>query len=114
MLRHPMPIDTVPKFKNKNKDYEYHEDQGHTTTECRELKKALHELANRGQLNCFLKKGEDGDHNRCNREGKKDNDADRNTKIIATIIRGIDGKELSIGYQKAQIWKLSKDMVARN
>ncbi|KAJ8419878.1 LOW QUALITY PROTEIN: hypothetical protein Cgig2_007494 [Carnegiea gigantea] len=30
---------------------------GHTTTECRELKKALHELADKGQINRFLKRG---------------------------------------------------------
>ncbi|KAJ8425531.1 hypothetical protein Cgig2_021336 [Carnegiea gigantea] len=47
------------------------------------------------------------------RSGKKDNDAYRNMKIVATIIRGIDGKELSAGYRKAQIRKLSQDMAAR-
>ncbi|KAJ8422957.1 hypothetical protein Cgig2_031579 [Carnegiea gigantea] len=30
---------------------------GHTTTECRELKKALHELENKGQIDRFLKRG---------------------------------------------------------
>ena len=89
MLRRPKPIDTSVKSRNKNKYCEYHEDHGHTTAECRELKKALHELADQGQLNHFLKKG-DGDHNRCNLEEKKDNDADRNIEIIAIIIGGID------------------------
>ncbi|KAJ8421148.1 hypothetical protein Cgig2_027446 [Carnegiea gigantea] len=30
---------------------------GHTTTECHELKKALHELADKGQIDRFLKRG---------------------------------------------------------
>ncbi|KAJ8431063.1 hypothetical protein Cgig2_017059 [Carnegiea gigantea] len=71
MLRCPKPIDTLAKFRNKNKYCKYHKDHEHTTVECRELKKALHEL------------------------------------IIATIIGGTDGKELSAVYRKAQTWKLS-------
>ncbi|KAJ8422436.1 hypothetical protein Cgig2_014327 [Carnegiea gigantea] len=62
------------------------------------IRTTLYELADRGQLNRFLKKGGGGDHNRRNPEGKKDNDTDRNTKVIATIIGGIDGKELNAGY----------------
>ncbi|KAJ8436832.1 hypothetical protein Cgig2_018928 [Carnegiea gigantea] len=48
-----------------------------------------------------------GDHNRRDLEGKTDNDADCNTKIIATVIGGIDDMELNTGYRKAQVWKLS-------
>ncbi|KAJ8444814.1 hypothetical protein Cgig2_034049 [Carnegiea gigantea] len=29
---------------------------GHTNVKCRELRKALHELADKGQINCFLKR----------------------------------------------------------
>ncbi|KAJ8446778.1 hypothetical protein Cgig2_016088 [Carnegiea gigantea] len=36
MLRHPNPIDTPAKFRNKNKYCEYHEDNGHTIAECRD------------------------------------------------------------------------------
>jgi len=93
MLKCPKPIDTPTKFRNKNKYHEYHEDHGHTSAECRELEKALHKLADRGQLNHFSKKGGGGDHNRGNPNGDKD--VDRNTEIIATIIGGTDGKELS-------------------
>ncbi|KAJ8420865.1 hypothetical protein Cgig2_021281 [Carnegiea gigantea] len=63
MLTCPKPIDTLAKFRNKKKYYEYHEDHEHTIAECRELKKALHKLVDWGQLNCFLKKGGGGDHN---------------------------------------------------
>ncbi|KAJ8425176.1 hypothetical protein Cgig2_003244 [Carnegiea gigantea] len=58
-------------------------------------------------LNCFLRKRGGGDRNCCGPEGKKDNDVDRNTKIITTIIKGIDDNELNTGHTKAQIRKLS-------
>ncbi|KAJ8451885.1 LOW QUALITY PROTEIN: hypothetical protein Cgig2_007368 [Carnegiea gigantea] len=56
MLRRPRPIETPAKFKNKNKYCEYYEDYGHTMSECRELKRPLHELADEGQLNRFLRR----------------------------------------------------------
>ncbi|KAJ8427765.1 hypothetical protein Cgig2_024309 [Carnegiea gigantea] len=46
-----------PKHHNVQKYYEFHEQNGYTTAECRELRKALHELADKGQINCFLKRG---------------------------------------------------------
>ena len=45
MLRQLKPIEALPKFKNKNNYCKYHKDYRHTTCECRELEKALHELA---------------------------------------------------------------------
>jgi len=39
MRRRLKPINTPPKFKNKIKYCEYHEDQGHTTAARREFKK---------------------------------------------------------------------------
>ncbi|KAJ8432296.1 hypothetical protein Cgig2_019225 [Carnegiea gigantea] len=40
----------LPKPHNPRKYYEFHEQNEHTTTECRELMKALHKLANKGQI----------------------------------------------------------------
>ncbi|KAJ8427297.1 LOW QUALITY PROTEIN: hypothetical protein Cgig2_002209 [Carnegiea gigantea] len=40
-------------FSNERRELK----QAHTTTECRELKKALHELADMGQIDRFLKRG---------------------------------------------------------
>ncbi|KAJ8426675.1 hypothetical protein Cgig2_018985 [Carnegiea gigantea] len=39
------PIETLMEFRNKNNYCEYREDYEHTTFECRELRKALHQLA---------------------------------------------------------------------
>jgi len=63
MLRLPKPIETPTNFRNKNKYCEYHQDFGHTTSECRELKKALHEMADQGQLNRFLKQRKGANQN---------------------------------------------------
>ncbi|KAJ8443570.1 hypothetical protein Cgig2_020657 [Carnegiea gigantea] len=57
---HPMskklqPMTTAPKHHNVQKYCEFHEQNGHTTTECRELRKGLHELANKGKTDRFLK-----------------------------------------------------------
>ncbi|KAJ8428825.1 hypothetical protein Cgig2_005890 [Carnegiea gigantea] len=92
MLKRPKPIRTPIKFLNKNKYYDSYEDYRHTTYERRELKKALQELADQGQLNRFLRRGRCGDHNRNNQEGKTKNDADRNIEIITNIIGGINDK----------------------
>ncbi|KAJ8451504.1 LOW QUALITY PROTEIN: hypothetical protein Cgig2_018138 [Carnegiea gigantea] len=85
MLRRLKPIDTPAKFRNKNKYCVYHEDHGHTTAECRELTKALRKLADRGLLNCFLKKGGGGDQNQHKPQGKKDNDVNRNTSLPPSL-----------------------------
>ncbi|KAJ8431101.1 LOW QUALITY PROTEIN: hypothetical protein Cgig2_027408 [Carnegiea gigantea] len=42
MLKRPRLITTAPKLHNVQKYYEFHK---HTTTECRELRKTLYELA---------------------------------------------------------------------
>ncbi|KAJ8450745.1 hypothetical protein Cgig2_021217 [Carnegiea gigantea] len=41
MLRKPQPITATPKPHNAQKYYEFYEQNGHTTVECRELKKAI-------------------------------------------------------------------------
>jgi len=49
---------TAPsKLQNARKYYEFHEQNRHTTIECRKLKKSLRELADKGQIDRFLKTG---------------------------------------------------------
>ncbi|KAJ8435641.1 hypothetical protein Cgig2_012302 [Carnegiea gigantea] len=57
MLKRPPSMTLVPKLYNARKYCEFHKQNGHTTGECRELRKALHELANKGQIDQFLKRG---------------------------------------------------------
>ncbi|KAJ8424281.1 hypothetical protein Cgig2_011182 [Carnegiea gigantea] len=57
MLWRPPPMTMPPKPHNARKYCEFHEQNMYTTAECYELKKALHELADKGQIDRFLKKG---------------------------------------------------------
>ncbi|KAJ8436715.1 hypothetical protein Cgig2_027386 [Carnegiea gigantea] len=57
MLRRPPPMTAPSTPHNAQKYYEFHEQNRHTRAECRELKKALHKLADKGQIDRFLKKG---------------------------------------------------------
>ena len=56
MLRKLQPVAVTPKPHNARKYCEFHEQNGHTTAECKELKKALHELPDKGKIDCFLKR----------------------------------------------------------
>jgi len=113
MLKWPRPSRTLTKFRNKNEYYEYHENFRHTTSDCWELQRALHELADRGQLKGFLKlwKGVDRDWHEI--KTKENDDSDRNTEIIATVIGGIVSKKLNARYRKAQIRQLSQVMATK-
>ena len=95
MLKRTRLIETPTKFRSENKYYEYHENFMHTTSKFREVKKALNELADRGQLNCFLKQGKGADQSHRDLKAKENDNSDRNTKILVTIIGGIDDKELN-------------------
>ncbi|KAJ8420922.1 hypothetical protein Cgig2_018953 [Carnegiea gigantea] len=85
MLRRSPPIIAPLKPHNAQKYCEFYEQNGHTTTECRELKKALHELANKGQIDRFLKKRP------CFLRGEREppqpepRDEECSTKVVATI-----------------------------
>ncbi|KAJ8432492.1 hypothetical protein Cgig2_003569 [Carnegiea gigantea] len=57
MQRRPPPMTASPRLQNARKYCEFHEQSGHITTECRELKKTLHKLADNGQIDRFLKRG---------------------------------------------------------
>ncbi|KAJ8430030.1 hypothetical protein Cgig2_010959 [Carnegiea gigantea] len=59
--------------------------------------KFIHELTDQRQLNCFLRRGIGVDHNRHSLQRKKDNNANCNIEIIATIIGGINDKEVNVG-----------------
>ena len=83
----------LSKFRKKNKHYDYHEDFRHTTFECRELKKALHKLSDRGQLNCSLKSRKRMARDRYEIDTKGKSDSYLNIKIITTIIDGINSRE---------------------
>ncbi|KAJ8429721.1 hypothetical protein Cgig2_013793 [Carnegiea gigantea] len=57
MLRRSPPMTAPPRPQNTRKYCELHEQSGYTMIKCRELKKAFHELADKGQIDRFLKRG---------------------------------------------------------
>ncbi|KAJ8423767.1 hypothetical protein Cgig2_023007 [Carnegiea gigantea] len=57
MLKRPPSMTSAPKPHNARKYHEFFEQNRHTTAECQELRKALHELADKGQIDRFLKRG---------------------------------------------------------
>ncbi|KAJ8426527.1 hypothetical protein Cgig2_022534 [Carnegiea gigantea] len=79
----------------------FHEQNGYTTAKCRELKKALHELIDKGQIDPFLKHG-----TRAFDKGKakahEPSPYNCSTEIIATMAGG-HAKEISHAMWKAQM-----------
>ncbi|KAJ8430104.1 hypothetical protein Cgig2_007168 [Carnegiea gigantea] len=57
MLKRPPSMTSAPKPHNAQKYCEFHEQNGHMTAKCRELRKALREMADNGQIDRFLKRG---------------------------------------------------------
>uniref|UniRef100_A0A803NB56 RNase H type-1 domain-containing protein n=1 Tax=Chenopodium quinoa TaxID=63459 RepID=A0A803NB56_CHEQI len=55
ILPKPNPMNTPIEQRNKKLWCEYHKECGHTTWNCRELKRALDKLAEDGKLNIYLK-----------------------------------------------------------
>ncbi|KAJ8449200.1 LOW QUALITY PROTEIN: hypothetical protein Cgig2_027202 [Carnegiea gigantea] len=67
----PPPMTVPPKPQNASKYCEFHKQSGHTTTECRELEKAFHKLADKEQ--------EPGQ--------PQPRDKECSTEVVATIVR---------------------------
>lgn len=55
MLLIPPPVRTPEERRNRKLWCEYHKECGHTTKDCRELKKALDKLADQGKINRYLR-----------------------------------------------------------
>lgn len=65
-LKWPRPLQSPPSVRDKKKYCRFHKDHGHYTEDCRDLKKQIEELIQRGKLQRYIKRGE------ASRYGKKD------------------------------------------
>ncbi|KAJ8420878.1 hypothetical protein Cgig2_027206 [Carnegiea gigantea] len=81
------PMTAALKPHNARKYCELHEQNGHTIAECRELKKALHELTDKGQIDRFLKRGPRSLHKGCDTACTESRE-ECSTEILAIIVGG--------------------------
>ncbi|KAJ8429898.1 hypothetical protein Cgig2_008783 [Carnegiea gigantea] len=88
MLKRPSLMTSAPKPHNVRKYYEFHEQNGRMTTECQELRKAFHELADKGQINRFLKRGPRFLQKERKPVRPEAREKECSTKIVATIAKG--------------------------
>ena len=79
---------SAPKPYNARKYCEFHEQNGSTTDECRELRKALHELADKGQIDWFLKRGLQFLRKEREPTRPEPQDEECSTEIVAAIVGG--------------------------
>ncbi|KAJ8433504.1 hypothetical protein Cgig2_018038 [Carnegiea gigantea] len=88
LLKRPPPMSSAPKPHNARKYCEFHEQNRHTTAECRKLRKPLHELANKGQIDQFLKRGPRFLRKERQPARPEARDEECSTNIVATIAGG--------------------------
>ena len=55
-LKWPKPLSTFSRKRDPKKYCRFHKDHSHYTDECRDLKKQIEELIQRGKLQKFIKK----------------------------------------------------------
>ncbi|KAJ8436705.1 hypothetical protein Cgig2_027226 [Carnegiea gigantea] len=87
MLKKPQPMNAALTQNNVHKYCEFREQNGHTTAECRELKKALYELADKWQIDRFLEGCPRAFHKDPARACEEPQEEDCSTEIMATITR---------------------------
>ncbi|GJX29929.1 reverse transcriptase domain-containing protein [Tanacetum coccineum] len=86
----PPPMVTLVEKRSSNKFYEFHNDKGHITDECVQLKKQIEELVRAGKLSHFIKEiWQDKDQQKT---GKKDDPAkDKAAAIYMIQPKGTEG-----------------------
>jgi len=102
MLKRPTPMTTTPKPQNTRKYSEFHEQNGHTTAECQELRKSLHELEDKGQIDRFLKRGPRFFRKDDEPAWPEPRDDECSTEIVATIAGGY-AEDITQSAWKAQL-----------
>ncbi|KAJ8420186.1 hypothetical protein Cgig2_011983 [Carnegiea gigantea] len=78
----------VPKPHNARKYREFHEQNRHATDECRELTKALHELAHKRKIDHFFQRGPQSLHKDHDLEREEPQEEECSTEMVAPITGG--------------------------
>ncbi|KAJ8436125.1 hypothetical protein Cgig2_001152 [Carnegiea gigantea] len=113
MLKRPPPMTSAPKPQNAQKYCTFHEQNGHKTAECRELRKALYELAKKGQIDRFLKRGPRFLQKDRELTQPEQRDKECSTEIVATIAGGY-AEGITPSAWKAQLQGASKSLLRNN
>ena len=78
----------APNMTSVGDDSKFHEQNSHIAAECRELRKALHELTDKGQIYRFLKRGSRSLHKERDPTCVEPREKECSTEIVATIADG--------------------------
>ncbi|XP_010667183.1 uncharacterized protein LOC104884258 [Beta vulgaris subsp. vulgaris] len=102
-LPKPHPIRTSVNKRDKKLWCEFHHDYGHTTRECRELKRALDKLADEGKLNRYLK---DAKENKVESRPEKQARSDEIARYVNVIAGGFASGGLTSRSRKKHLYTL--------
>ncbi|XP_010693422.1 uncharacterized protein LOC104906380 [Beta vulgaris subsp. vulgaris] len=102
-LPKPNPIRTSASKRDKRLWCEFHHDCGHTTRECRELKRALDKLADEGKLNRYLK---DLKEKKVEPRQEKQARSDETARYVNVIARGFASGGLTSRSRKKHLYTL--------
>ncbi|KAJ8419455.1 hypothetical protein Cgig2_005788 [Carnegiea gigantea] len=86
--------------------YEFHGQNEHTTAGCRGLRKALHELVDKGSIDHFLKRGSWFLQKEREPTRPEPHEKEYSTKMVATIASGYTDASRSIACSYGRIWEL--------
>ncbi|KAJ8427676.1 hypothetical protein Cgig2_016769 [Carnegiea gigantea] len=101
----PYPMTTTLEPHNARKYCEFHEQKGHATAKCKELKKALHEHAGKGQIGRFLKRRPRFLRKECDPVLIEPREEESSMEIVATIAGGyVEGVTRTGDEPKTIIW----------
>jgi len=88
MLKRLLPMTSAPKPHNAQKYCEFHKQNEHTIADCWELRKALYELEDKGQIEWFSKRCLCFLQEECAQARPEPRDEECSMEIVATIAGG--------------------------
>nr|GEV26735.1 reverse transcriptase domain-containing protein [Tanacetum cinerariifolium] len=105
----PPPMVTPVKKRSSNKFYDFHNDKGHSTDECMQLKKQIKELVRAGKLSHLIKEIKQGRDQ--SKTGKKETTVkDKPTTIYMSKIKSqmVPATTSLAGFSSETIWPLGQ------
>ena len=103
-LQWPKPISTLVERRDKSKYWRFHQDHGHRTDECRQLKNQVETLIRQGKLQKYVKKTEPYRYQRKDDQDRTlvARDSKPPTGEIKTISRGLTASGMLKSLKKAK------------